>query len=171
MATTQQIQINAITAAMEHLHFTSERAQEVIEAVLGSDAVLLAGKAGKGKTKRVQKAPGEKRKQTEGQIAYKAFLSENLSKLKAQIATAEPELSKKEVQNKAMKEVGTEWRKLQAEKSEQSNTSTPPSEHDSSASNSDNDEPVPAHVPTPAAATTSSTQNKGKAKVVKKGNK
>jgi len=140
MSTTQEIQMNAITAAMEHLHFTSERAQEVIQAVLGSDTALLAGK---GKTKKVHKAPGEKRLQTEGQKAYKAFLSENLGKLKALIAQAEPTLAKKEVQNKAMKQVGVEWRKLQVAKGEQSGTSTPPSEHDDATDVSDADEPVP----------------------------
>ncbi len=161
MSTTQEIQMNAITAAMEHLHFTSERAQEVIQAVLGSDTVLLAGK---GKTKKVQKAPGEKRPQTEGQKAYKAFLSENLNKLKALIAEAEPTLTKKEVQNKAMKQVGAEWRKLHSEKGEQSGTSTPPSEHDSA---SDADEPVPQEEVVESVAPLPTK----KAKVVKKAGK
>ena len=163
MAATQQIQIDAINAAMEHLHFTKERADEVIQAVLGSDSMLLANKAGKRKTKRVQKEPGEKRKQTAGQMAYKSFLSENLAKLKTQIAAEQPELSKKEVQNEAMKQVGAEWKKLQAEKSSESASDTGSNE----VSDAENEPSTPI-TSAPSSPTTPPPAPK-KAKVVKKG--
>ena len=160
--TTQQIQIDAINAAMEHLHFTQERANQVIEAVLGSDSIILANKAGKRKNKKVQKEPGEKRKQTAGQMAYKSFLSENLAKLKVQIAEEKPELSKKEVQNEAMKRVGTEWKKLQAEKSTESTSETSSNE---ASDNEDNVNTPSTSVPT---SPTTPPQAPKKAKIIKK---
>ena len=160
--TTQQIQIDAINAAMEHLHFTQERTNQVIEAVLGSDSIILANKAGKRKNKKVQKEPGEKRKQTAGQMAYKSFLSENLAKLKVQIAEENPELSKKEVQNEAMKRVGTEWKKLQAEKSTESTSET------SSNEASDNEDNVNTPSTSVLSSPTTPPQAPKKAKIIKK---
>ena len=160
--TTQQIQIDAINAAMEHLHFTQERTNQVIEAVLGSDSIILANKAGKRKNKKVHKEPGEKRKQTAGQMAYKSFLSENLAKLKVQIAEENPELSKKEVQNEAMKRVGTEWKKLQAEKSTESTSET------SSNEASDNEDNVNTPSTSVLSSPTTPPQAPKKAKIIKK---
>ena len=160
--TTQQIQIDAINAAMEHLHFTQERANQVIEAVLGSDSILLANKAGKRKSKKVQKEPSEKRKQTAGQMAYKSFLSENLAKLKTQIAEENPDLTKKEIQNEAMKRVGTEWKKLQAEKSTESTSEA------SSNEASDNEDNVNTPSTSVLSSPTTPPQAPKKAKIIKK---
>ena len=163
MATTQQIQIDAINAAMEHLHFTKERADEVIQAVLGSDSMLLANKAGKRKTKECRRSRVRSASRQRGQMAYKSFLSENLAKLKTQIAAEQPELSKKEVQNEAMKQVGAEWKKLQAEKSSESASDTGSNE----VSDAENEPSTP--ITSAQSSPTTPPPAPKKAKVVKKG--
>ena len=83
--------------------------------------------------------------------------------MKTQIAAEQPELSKKEVQNEAMKQVGAEWKKLQAEKSSESASDTGSNE----VSDAENEPSTP--ITSAQSSPTTPPPAPKKAKVVKKG--
>jgi len=123
------LQVKTAVEVLNQLGYSKDKINDVISCKFGEPGVGVLLKL----TEAPSKKPRKEVKSSEGQMAYRAYMKENLPKERERIITENPELTKGQVQREAMKAVGSSWTKMKGNRANET-VSEPedpsdPSEH------------------------------------------